>query len=67
MTFKLCDHVIPIYNKNCSSKLGMITLTKLVLDEIFYMYCNVINELKNYPEIFRAKVNPYPRQGHLYY
>ncbi len=55
MTFELCDCVIPTYNEIPSSQEGRITLTKLVLDEIFFMYCDVINALKNFLKIFESK------------
>ena len=55
MTVKLCDCVIPTYNEIPSSQQGRITLTKLVLDEIFFMSCNVINALKNFLKIFESK------------
>ncbi len=48
MTVKLHDHVIPTYNEICSSWQGGITLSKLVLDENFFMSWNVINALKNF-------------------
>ncbi len=54
MTFKLCDNVIPTYNEICSSQQGQITLTKLVLEEIFYISCNIINVLKNFLKIFES-------------
>ncbi len=61
MTVKLCENVIPIYNEICSShqgemtltKLGEMTLTKLVLDD--NTSCNIINTIKNFLKIFRAK------------
>ncbi len=37
------------------SQQGRITLTKLVLDEIFFMSCDVINALKNFLKIFESK------------
>ncbi len=55
MTVKLCDCVIPNDNEICSSHQGGITLTKLVLDEIFFMSCNVIDTLKNFLKIFESK------------
>ncbi len=56
MTIKLCDSVIPtFYNEITSSQQGGITLTKLVLDEIFFMSCDVINALKNFLKIFESK------------
>ncbi len=45
MTVELHDHVIPTYNEIPSSQQRGITLTKLVLDEIFSMSCDVINPL----------------------
>ena len=55
MTVELCDRVIPTFNEIPSSQQGGITLTKLVLDEIFFMSCNVINALKNFLKIFESK------------
>ncbi len=55
MTVKLCDPVIPTYTKIHSRQQGGITLTKLVLDEIFFMCLNVINALKNSLKIFERK------------
>ncbi len=55
MTVELRDCVIPTYNEIPSSQQGGITLTKLVLDEIFFMSCNVINALKNLLKIFESK------------
>ncbi len=43
------------YNEICSCQQGRITLTKLVLDEIFLMSCNVINAHKNYLKISESK------------
>ncbi len=55
MTVKLSDCVIPTYNDIPSSQQGRITLTKLVLDEIFFMSRNIINALKNFLKIFESK------------
>ncbi len=55
MTVKLCDCVISTYSGICCSLQGEITLTKLVLDEIFFMSCIVINALKNFLKIFQSK------------
>ncbi len=55
MTIKLCDRVIPTYNEIPSSHQGRNTLTKLVLDEIFFMPCDVINALNNFLKIFESK------------
>ncbi len=55
MTIKLCDHVIPTYNEICFSPQGGITLTKWVLDEIFFMFSNINNALKNFLKIFESK------------
>ncbi len=43
------------YNEIPSSQQGRITLTKLVLDEIIFMFCNAINTLKNFLKIFEGK------------
>ena len=48
LTFKLHGCVIPTYNEIPSSQQGGITLTKLVLVEIFFVSCNIINALKNF-------------------
>ncbi len=37
MAIQLCDCVVPIYNEICYSQQSRITLTKLVLFEIFFM------------------------------
>ncbi len=55
MTVELRDRVIPTYNEIPSSQQGGITLTKLVLDEIFFMSRDVINALKNFLKIFESK------------
>ncbi len=47
--------VVLTYNEISSSQQGGITLTKLVLDEIFFMSHNVINALKNFLKIFESK------------
>ncbi len=54
MTVQLCDWVIPTYNEIPSSQQGGITLTKLVLDEIFFMSRNIINALKNFHGTFES-------------
>ncbi len=58
MTVKLCDSVLPTYNEICLSQRDGITRTKLVLDEIFFVSCNIINTLKNFLKIFRGRVSP---------
>ncbi len=40
----------------CSNQQGEITLTKLVLDEIFFTSHKIINALKNFCIIFESKV-----------
>ncbi len=52
MTVKHCDCVILFYNEICSSQQSGIIITKLVLDKVFFMSCNVINALKNFLKIF---------------
>ncbi len=54
MTVELCDCVVSTYNEICSSQQGGITLTKLVLDENFCMFFNIINTLKNFLKIFES-------------
>ncbi len=56
MTVKLYDHVIPTYNEipSSPSQQGGITLTTLVLDEIFFISHDVINDLKNFLKIFES-------------
>ncbi len=51
MMVGLCDHVIPTYNEICFSQQGGITLTKLLLGEIFFTSWNIINALKNFIKI----------------
>ncbi len=53
-TVKLCDCDIPNYNVICSSQQGRIALTTLVLDDIFFMSCNVTNTLKKFLKIFES-------------
>ncbi len=55
MTIELRDCVIPTYNEIPTSQQGRITLTKLVLDEIFFVSHDVINALKNFLKIFESK------------
>ncbi len=55
MTVKICDHVIHTYNEISSCQQGRITLTKSVLDEIFFMLHDVINSFKNFLKIFESK------------
>ncbi len=55
MTIKLHDHVIPNYNEIPSSQQGRIIMTKLVVDEIFFLSCHIINALKNFFKIFESK------------
>ncbi len=55
MIVELCDCAIPTNNEILSSQQGGITLTKLVLDKIFFISCNVINALKNFLKIFEIK------------
>ncbi len=55
MTVELCDCDIPTYNEIFSSQQGGIALTKLVLEKIFFISCNVINALKNFSKIFKSK------------
>ncbi len=47
MTIELCDNNVPIYNNIWSSHHSGIDLTKLVLDEIFFLSWNIINSLKD--------------------
>ncbi len=56
MTVELHDRVIPTYNEIPSSQQCGNTLTMLVLDEIFFTFCDVINALKIFLKILRAKV-----------
>ncbi len=55
MTVKLYDDVIPSYNDISSSQQGGVTLTKLVLDEVFFTSWDVINTLKNFLMICESK------------
>ncbi len=55
MTVELCDCVIPTYNEIPCGQQDGITLTKIVLDEISFMSCNIINALKNFLKIFESK------------
>ncbi len=45
LTINLCDCVILTYNNIFSSLQGGITFTSLVLNEIFFMTCNIINAI----------------------
>ncbi len=55
MTVKLHDRVIPTYNEIPSSQQGRITLTRLVLDEMFFISHDVIDAFKNFLKIFESK------------
>ncbi len=65
-TIKLCNRVSATFNEICSSHKGRITLTKIVLDEIFcvlqFHQCTQ-NFCKDFWE---QGSDPYPRQGHVY-
>ncbi len=55
MTVKLCHCVITPYNDICSSQQGELNLTNLVLDEIFFMFSKVINDLNNFLKTSTSK------------
>ncbi len=55
MIIEFHDCVIPTYNETCSSQWDGTTIDKLVLDEIFFMFHDVIDTLKNILKIFESQ------------
>ncbi len=55
---KICEHVVPTYNEISSCHQGIITLIKLVLNEIMFMSCSIITSLKDFLKIFDSKGLP---------